>query len=297
MRAESPAPAILRSLFALERSKGSGVLVVRAPGKEARIGIVAGRPTAIAVSGGFVAASGDAGAVSQTLGDMLDAAGAFDHEAHAAALAAGEPQEAIGSWLVRHAVCTQADIDAALLTQLVARLAAVFQLRSAECRFWPGDGDVGLPSLVETLAVGPLVLRAVRVLAATTDRTTAKSDEADGTLTRLGRAVAEDATLSAAELRALASLGLMTSSDVGQRSFATLLRKQRQVRNGVDAFALLDLPAGAHVAEARRALRRLAQAVHPDRYGDSVPAAVRTVAQEVMAALLDAERSIVRGAH
>jgi curved DNA-binding protein CbpA len=71
-----------------------------------------------------------------------------------------------------------------------------------------------------------------------------------------------------------------------------LLRKTRQLRRGAAATELLDLPANAKGRDARRALRRLASAVHPDRFGEAAPDAIQRASNEVMTALLRAQRDL-----
>jgi curved DNA-binding protein CbpA len=74
-----------------------------------------------------------------------------------------------------------------------------------------------------------------------------------------------------------------------------LLRKQRQLRRAADARALLEIGPRASPEEARRALRRLAHVVHPDRFGAAEDAAVRSASREVMTALVDAQRRLEEG--
>ena len=71
-----------------------------------------------------------------------------------------------------------------------------------------------------------------------------------------------------------------------------LLRKQREIRRRVGPHALLDLPAHARSDQARPALRRLAQKLHPDRF-HAVEPALRAASQEVMRALSQAERELI----
>jgi hypothetical protein len=71
-----------------------------------------------------------------------------------------------------------------------------------------------------------------------------------------------------------------------------LVRKRRQIRARESARSLLDLPAHATAADARRALRKLAASLHPDALSEPVPAAVRHASDEVMRLLIDAERRV-----
>ena len=74
-----------------------------------------------------------------------------------------------------------------------------------------------------------------------------------------------------------------------------LLRKRRQMRREVSAHALLDLPEGAGGRDARIALRKLVRDIHPDRFGDRAPPALRRASGEIVTALVDAEARIASG--
>ena len=82
----------------------------------------------------------------------------------------------------------------------------------------------------------------------------------------------------------------------GGGSYPLLLRKRREVRSQASARALLDLPEGAGGQDARRALRKLVRDLHPDRFGESVPPALRRASGEIVTALVDAEARIASGA-
>jgi len=75
-------------------------------------------------------------------------------------------------------------------------------------------------------------------------------------------------------------------------AYRLLLRKRRQLRQDVSPRELLDLPAEASGPDARRALRRLVGDLHPDRFGERAPAAVRHASGEVVSALVAAEAAI-----
>ncbi len=79
-------------------------------------------------------------------------------------------------------------------------------------------------------------------------------------------------------------------------SYPLLLRKRREMRKRASAHALLDLPEGAGGQDARRALRKLVRDLHPDRFGDSAPPALRRASGEIVTALVDAEARIAAGA-
>ena len=75
-------------------------------------------------------------------------------------------------------------------------------------------------------------------------------------------------------------------------SYPLLLRKRQQVRRQASAHVLLDLPEGAGGRDARRALRKLVKDLHPDRFGEETPPALRRASGEIVTALVDAEARI-----
>jgi hypothetical protein len=79
-------------------------------------------------------------------------------------------------------------------------------------------------------------------------------------------------------------------------SYPLLLRKRREMRRQASARALLDLPENAKGPDARRALRKLVRDLHPDRFGDGVPPALRRASGEIVTALVNAEATIASDA-
>jgi hypothetical protein len=75
-------------------------------------------------------------------------------------------------------------------------------------------------------------------------------------------------------------------------AYPLLLRKRRELRQHASAHALLDLPEGAGGRDARVALRKLVRDLHPDRFGDGAPPALRQASGEIVTALVDAEARI-----
>lgn len=75
-------------------------------------------------------------------------------------------------------------------------------------------------------------------------------------------------------------------------SYPLLLRKRRELRKQATAHALLDLPEDADGRHARVALRKLVRDLHPDRFGDGTPPALRRASGEVTTALVNAEALI-----
>lgn len=101
----------------------------------------------------------------------------------------------------------------------------------------------------------------------------------------------------------LAALGGVAASDSPGRaafgssarpstSYGLLVRKRRQIRQGDSPYRLLDLPFGAGPSDARKALRQFAGKLHPDALGPDVPDDLRRASNEVMGALIDAERKV-----
>lgn len=78
-------------------------------------------------------------------------------------------------------------------------------------------------------------------------------------------------------------------------SYPLLLRKRRELRSRASAHALLDLPEGARGRDARVALRKLVRDLHPDRFGDGTPPALRRASGEITTALVNAEAQIASG--
>jgi len=78
-------------------------------------------------------------------------------------------------------------------------------------------------------------------------------------------------------------------------SYPLLLRKRRELRSRASAHALLDLPEGAGGRDARVALRKLVRDLHPDRFGDGTPPALRQASGEITTALVNAEAQIAAG--
>jgi len=78
-------------------------------------------------------------------------------------------------------------------------------------------------------------------------------------------------------------------------SYPLLLRKRQELRRQASAHALLDLPEGAGGRDARLALRKLVRDLHPDRFGDGTPPALRRASGEIVTALVDAEARIASG--
>lgn len=88
---------------------------------------------------------------------------------------------------------------------------------------------------------------------------------------------------------------LGAASPKGGGSYPLLLRKRRELRRQASAHTLLDLPEGAGGRDARLALRKLVRDLHPDRFGERAPSALRRASGEIVTALVDAEARIASG--
>lgn len=179
--------------------------------------------------------------------------------------------------------------------------------------------------LREPLSARALALQVMRTAVRGVDAATVRSDLGGGTyhLTEAGEALvlgaelrpeetasvfwlrrgvrAEDVpTLPGCGLRGYRFVWMLKllrgAAPKGGGSYPLLLRKRREVRRQASARALLDLPEGAGGHDARRALRKLVRDLHPDRFGDSVPPALRRASGEIVTALVNAEATIASDA-
>ena len=302
------AAALVRGLLVLARSGRSGVLDVATHGVKARVGVRGGRVVAMRV----LPDDGD------FLGDALRRMGAWG-AGERGAPALGEP---FGAWASRVGASSAAAVSHALGKQLERRMARLLGIDPPELRLTPGSADVGVPALEEPPRTAELVVAALRDRARRVPLAWARPrlGESVLVLTPLGkelvtdavlwpeeaamlglleRGAPTDALLQAARGSARALRLLYALREVGacahpepRRGYATLLAKTRQLRKAARAAELLELPDGASPGEARKALRKLAAAVHPDRFGTSAPAAIRSASHEVMTALVRAQRDL-----
>ncbi len=302
--------ALARGLLVLARSGQRGVLRVEGPDVTARVDVRDGRVVAMQVSPD----DGD------SIGEALREAGAWDEaKARAADAPPGMP---LGTWGVRVGATTQAALSHALRRQLRRRVMRLFALDPIELRLSAGRADLGFYELSEPPTSAELIVSALREQVSREPLWSVRRRLGDGilVLTPLGRELLEHAVLWPDEQAMLplltsgttvdALVGAARNSGRAQRllyalrvvgacgppepreGYAVLLRKTRQLRQGARAAELLDLPATARGRDARRALRRLASAVHPDRFGDGTPDAIQRASHEVMSALLRAQRGL-----
>ncbi len=316
MDRHEPSTALARALLALSRAGATGALDVFARGRAAVIAFEAGVPTSIALSG----------EEDPCLGDSLLRDGAIDTASHLAALERGGPSGKIGAWLVASGATTEAALEGALDAQLRRRLARVFAWEGTDLAFRAGDAAEVAEAPQRTGArrsAEALVLDAMRTALEPEPLVVVRKRLGDGllVLTPLGRQLlagadlvdeerafapllergaSVDALLGAASgrsralrgLLALRLLGAVAPPSPGGRAYRLLLRKRRQIRMAADPTSLLDIPRGSRPAEARRALRKLAKDVHPDRFQDSAHPALREASAEVLAALVAAEARV-----
>ncbi|MFK7988259.1 MAG: DUF4388 domain-containing protein [Sandaracinaceae bacterium] len=303
------AASLVRGLLVLARSGQSGILEVRVAARLARLGVREGRVVALRIEPD----DGDA------LGDALRSAGDWNE-----AVARGSsprPGEPMGSWAVRVGAVSPQALSLALRRQLQRRLSRLLALGPPELRFAPGPWDVGWPAIDEAPTTEALVMGALRERVADLPLWLVRRRLGDGmlVLTPLGQELLEGAVLWPDEqaLRPLlkqgASIDALIAVSRGspraqralhawkvvgacaapspRRGYATLLRKTRQLRRRARGAELLDLPVNARPEAARRALRRLARSVHPDRFDGASPA-IRAVSHEVMSALVNAQNEL-----
>jgi hypothetical protein len=304
------ASALARALLSLSRGRATGVLEVVADIRLGRLAIRDGHTIAATVS------EPDA----ECLGDLLVRRGVLDPLRHREALDVSEPVGPVGAWLVREGLISEGDLRDGLFTQLRARVRRIFEWDQAEFRFTATAPEVGVPSLDVPLPTQDLVLDAMRAQVAPMPLVLVRRRLGHGlyVLTSLGEEVVRDATLEREEaamlplLRAGASVdsllaaaggharahrGLLALKLLGAASapatgtsFGLLLRKHREVARSASSRALLDLDGGADPSTARRALRKLARDLHPDRF-DADPSMQRA-SSEVLKALVRAEADL-----
>lgn len=259
-----------------------------------------------------------------TLGDVLTRQGLLDGGAHERALGVAAPVGPVGRWLVDVGAATPEAVEAALEEQLTNRVIAILAWASAELRFQAGLADVGVAHVTRAREPADLVLSALHEVVADVPVVRARKRLGDGllVLSRLGIALTDAATLdddakammpplregapvdvvlaaagsSPQAIRRLYALWLLSavSAPTAGRRYSVLLRKQRQLRRAAGAQHLLDLPIDADAPAARRALRRLAGEVHPDRFAAGESPEVQRASEEVMAALVAAESQVGR---
>jgi hypothetical protein len=305
------AAALARGLLVLARSEKSGVLRVDGERLTARIGVRAGRVVAMRID------PDDGDGIGRALREM----DAWDEDR---AVRGGTPPPGIpvGLWSIKVGATTPAALSHALRQQLRRRIARLFAIDLHELHLKTGSSDVGVSEIREPPTSAELIVSALRASVERAPAMLLRRRLGDGVLvmTPIGRELCEEAVLwpdeqamlpllssgeSVAQilaasggstralrmLYALRMLGACGAPETTRDGYALLLRKARQVRRGAKPSELLDLPHHARGAQARRAMRKIASTVHPDRFGDA-PEAIRSASHAVMTALVRAQRDL-----
>jgi hypothetical protein len=262
------------------------------------------------------------GVDSEPLGDALLRHGRLDQAKHSAGLSERPQVGRVGPWLVAVGAASEAAVTNALELQLEARLGQLLRWPEASFELVRSDGPYA-PTLDEGPAPRADLRRAVwrGLLALCTElppaRVAALSGDTALRLTKSGsrlvealeRTAARDTPTSVevsiarwlapapdrsagAPRAVLRVLGAAVDASFDGDACRLLLRKQREIRRRVGARALLDLPPQARSEQARPALRRLAQKLHPDRFHGVEPA-LCAASHEVMRALSQAEGELL----
>lgn len=314
MHVPASAVTLARSMLSLSRSHATGVLSVRSETALCRFAFADGSLRA-AVSNAPLPSLGDV-LVQHTDCDPRTLAAAFEH---------AEFQPPAGAWLVARGFASREAVSRALREQLRERVHAAFRWPRHALQFDPGSAEVGVHWLREPLTTESLVLSGMRAAVADQPGFAPELAVRGAELTAWGRSLLEggatnDAEHSlaaalqrgttAAELMAAAhscedvhrtwcalwAFGAIVTRPATRVHYTLLLRKRAQLRRRANARELLDLPPGVHVSEdaPRRALRRLALHLHPDRLGPDAPESARALSTEVMQALTRAATSLAR---
>ncbi|MCB9591504.1 MAG: J domain-containing protein [Sandaracinaceae bacterium] len=252
------------------------------------------------------------------LGDALRRMGAWDERVHGLP----DPGELVGKWAARVGAASAQAISHALRKQLQRRMARLLGVDPPELRLTAGSSDVGVPALDEPPKTAELIVSALRERADDVPLLWARRRLGDSlvVLTPLGKELVSEAVLWPDEAAMISLLERGAPADVlvqatkgsaralrllyalrqvgacappeARGGYSMLLRKTRQVRQAARAAELLELPNGSAPQDARKALRKLAAAVHPDRFGTSAPAAIRSASHQVMSALVRAQNDL-----
>ncbi len=296
MDALRAAVPLARALLSLAYAKRSGALHVQVGYRRAVVELFEGAVMALQ------------GVDGELLGDALLREGELDACRHGAALSEAEPDGPVGHWLVAVGAASREAVDRALVAQLERRIGSLLRFAGASLRFVETPGESARTSRIHA-AVAPSVWLGLLLLAddLTHDDRARLAGEGRLRMTRAGAQFANalHGVGSLLEIESvlrrkpgqesaravLHALGFAVDGRVDANAFSLLLRKQREIRRHASAEALLDLPPHSGPAQARRALRRLAQKLHPDRFSGEVPA-LRAVSAEVMRALFRAVEAL-----
>jgi len=266
MRGLPSATTLCRVLIGLDRSGASGTLHVRAEGHRARISLDSGGVLGVSVD--FSAASLPRHAFESVL-RICRWEGLVLRLVQTPASAAP---------------CTLRDPIPARALALQGMRAAVKDIDAVSIGAELGDSIYHLTDAGEALLVGAEL----------------RSEETAAVFClRRGVLAQEVARLPGCGLRGYRFVWILkllrAASPKAGGSYPLLLRKQREVRRRASPHTLLDLPEGAGRRDARLALRKLVRDIHPDRFAERAPLALRRASGEIVTALVDAEASIASG--
>jgi hypothetical protein len=290
--------------------KKTGVLTVRGETNTCRVAILQGSPRAATSVPGE----------DKTLGDLLLREGKLDWARHQRALIREEPLRPVGDWLVETGAAPRSAVERALREQHQSRIRRLFYWRDTEFEFVEGRAEIGLPLIKFPIPISEVILDTFKAIF---DRDlNIQLDKHVGSnelrITEMGRTLLADAAVSQDEAKmvvlleqgcrleaitratngseramktliALFRLGAVAKANASSAPYSLLLHKRQQLRNSASPAALLDLPKGASAQQARKALRKLACQIHPDRFGLDESPALQRASQQVMAALCNAE--------
>jgi hypothetical protein len=288
---------LARWLFALAERERDVLVRVKSHGRCAELSLVRGKLCALH------------GIDVGTLGDDLLRRGALDRSLHGAALERNPPHGPIGRWLIDAGVAPQALVQEALEAQLSARLRTLLAWPELSLEVCPttnthvaSDVRIDLPAALWSA-----------LLALAAELSPLARERASGqralSLSPFGRRLAQQLSRASVELdvprivianpapavsnqRVLFRvLGAVSEHSIADASYSLLLRKQREIRRRESAATLLDLREPVRPGEARRAFRKLAFQLHPDRFQVGAPE-LCTVSAEVMRALSLAEEQL-----
>lgn len=305
--------SLARALVRLSNAKKTGVLRVSGDKKRCEVVIKSGEPCAV------TPVPGD----DEMLGDLLLRRGKLDWSKHQQALIKGEAESPVGKWLIESGAAPRTAVESALLEQHRSRLRNLFLWIDLDYQFVEGSTEVGLPLVTDPEPIGQLIFDFFRQIISSDPtfqfdednryihwriteigkvllRVVALSREESLIVTLLERGCRIDAVYreivgserAMLTLRTLRLLGAIVEKHDDLSPYSLLLRKRRQVRNSASPAALLDLPKGASLSQARKALRRLAWQLHPDRFGPDASPALHQASHQVMAALCSAENDL-----
>lgn len=296
MDALRSAVPLARVLFKLAERRKSVTVRVRASGKLAELSLVAGYAVALH------------GVDGELLGDALLRKGALDTSRHYAALSARPARTGpVGRWLVDVGAASREAVRTALGEQLRERIGALLRFRDADITLAPPRAYSlelrtnlslsvwnGLLALAEelpasvlhqlsgdrALTLSPFGYRLVQELEC------AGVHLDDGAL--LSSRPPESLCCARAVFRVL---GALNEHTLQGESYSLLLRKRGEIQRNEGAARLLDLREPVKPEQARRAFRRLAAQLHPDRFERERPE-LRALSSEVMRALSHAEAAL-----